>query len=104
MTLPQLPGMQVMHALVGCQKRWINSLARLFHSVDMMYSHQCRCHGRRHHTFRWSGFEAFNQIAVLVMDASICIVEAGQEHVPDRILHRDWMAAVLTGTGILHQY
>jgi len=29
---------------------------------------------------------------------------AGQEHVPGRILHRDWMAAVLTGTGILHQY
>jgi hypothetical protein len=43
-----------------------------------MYSHQCRCHGRRHHTFRWSGFEAFNQIAVLVMDASICTIEAGK--------------------------
>jgi hypothetical protein len=37
MTLPQLPGMQVMHALVGCQKRWINSLRRRFHSVDMMH-------------------------------------------------------------------
>lgn len=35
--MPQLPGMQVMQALVGCQKRWINSLTRRFHSVDMMY-------------------------------------------------------------------
>jgi hypothetical protein len=34
--LPQLPGMQVIHALVGCQKRWINSLARRVHSLDMM--------------------------------------------------------------------
>ena len=36
MMLPQLPGMQVMHALVGCQKRWINSLMRRFHSLDMI--------------------------------------------------------------------
>jgi hypothetical protein len=28
--------MQVMHALVGCQKRWINSLRRRFHSLDMI--------------------------------------------------------------------
>jgi hypothetical protein len=49
--------MQVMHALVGCQKRWMNSLARRFHSVDMMYSQQCRCHSRRHHAFRWRGFQ-----------------------------------------------
>jgi hypothetical protein len=25
-----------MHALVGCQKRWINSLRRRFHSLDMI--------------------------------------------------------------------
>src|SRR3954462_707298 len=36
MMLPQLPGMHVMHALVGCQKRWINSLMRRFHSLDMI--------------------------------------------------------------------
>ncbi|CAD9221362.1 hypothetical protein BCEN4_190073 [Burkholderia cenocepacia] len=49
---PQLPGMQVMHAVVGCQKRWTNSLTRCFHSVDMMRSHQCRRHGRRRHPYR----------------------------------------------------
>src|SRR5258708_12129922 len=37
MTLPQLPGMQVMHALVGCQKRWINRPTRRFQSLDIMY-------------------------------------------------------------------
>ncbi|MBU9480076.1 hypothetical protein [Burkholderia multivorans] len=42
MIFPQLPGMQVMHALVGCQQRWINSLTRCFHSVGMMHSRQCR--------------------------------------------------------------
>ncbi|KWI55381.1 hypothetical protein WT72_16670 [Burkholderia pseudomultivorans] len=44
MIFPQLPGMQVMHALVGCQKRWINSLTRCFHSAGMMHSCQCRRH------------------------------------------------------------
>ena len=37
MPLPQLPGMQVMHALVGCQKRWTNSMTRRFHSVGSFY-------------------------------------------------------------------
>jgi hypothetical protein len=70
--------MQVMHALVGCQKRWMNSLARRFHSVDMMYSQQCRCHSRRHHAFRWRGFQPFDRIAVNAMDASnLHAVEAG---------------------------
>jgi hypothetical protein len=27
--------MQVMHALVGCQKRWMTSHTRLFHPVDI---------------------------------------------------------------------
>ncbi|VXB33651.1 hypothetical protein BURKHO8Y_120028 [Burkholderia sp. 8Y] len=35
-TLLQLPGMQVMHALVGCQNRCTNNLMRRFHSLDMM--------------------------------------------------------------------
>jgi hypothetical protein len=30
--------MQVMHALVGCQKRWTNSLTRRFQSLDIVYS------------------------------------------------------------------
>jgi hypothetical protein len=33
--LPQLPGMQVMHALVGCQKRWTNTLMRRFQSCGV---------------------------------------------------------------------
>jgi hypothetical protein len=30
--------MQVMQAEVGCQKRWMNSLARRFQSVEIMSS------------------------------------------------------------------
>jgi len=44
--LPQLPGMQVMHALVGCQKRWINSRKRSFHSADMTYFRLMPFNGR----------------------------------------------------------
>lgn len=79
MTLLQLPGMQVMHALVGCQKRWINSLARRFHSVDMMYSHQSVVTADA--TIRFFGAVSMpcNQLAVLVMDAlNLHTVEAGK--------------------------
>src|SRR5262245_21890320 len=33
--LERLPGMQVMHALVGCQKRWTNRTNRRFHGLGI---------------------------------------------------------------------
>jgi hypothetical protein len=31
--------MHVMQALVGCQKRWTNRLARRFQSLDIVFPH-----------------------------------------------------------------
>ncbi|WP_167397502.1 hypothetical protein [Paraburkholderia aromaticivorans] len=70
MTLPQLPGMQVMHALVGCQKRWIKSLARRFHSIDMIYSHQSVVLIDATMRFVKAVFRPFNQTAVHAVGAS----------------------------------
>jgi hypothetical protein len=77
MKLPQLPGMQVMHALVGCQKRWINSRKRRFHSTDMTYFRSMPFRPA-HHRYRRSSFQSFNRFAVLVMDAlNLHTVDAG---------------------------
>ncbi|MGA7778048.1 MAG: hypothetical protein WCA85_10115 [Paraburkholderia sp.] len=65
MILPQLPGMQVMHALVGCQKRWINSLTRRFHSLDMI---NALVAADATICFVGSVSGPFNPIAALVMD------------------------------------
>ncbi|MFP3569835.1 hypothetical protein SB772_37830 [Paraburkholderia sp. SIMBA_030] len=76
MILPQLPGMQVMHALVGCQKRWTNSLMRRIHSLDMINALVTADANIR---FAGAVSRPFNPLAVLVTDAlNLRAVEAEQ--------------------------
>jgi hypothetical protein len=80
--------MQVMHALVGCQKRWINNLARRFHSVDML---NALVNADTRHEFRLRGAQAFQRAIAPVMDrcVELCAIAVGQKPEAKEILPGD---------------